>query len=159
MEMLPARLSKPEARTEAISMIYKDQVLELPMGDLYQGLLKHTDLAKGLHTLLAWLNSWMPVQMVAYWNPRLGPFLMACQESPPLSTALTQTVEQVMHGPDPRMRHWRHQELNYHLWGGTPLPTMGRLLLVEAHGDITIEDTNRLLKTIGEALDRTYINP
>ncbi|ABK44177.1 hypothetical protein Mmc1_1668 [Magnetococcus marinus MC-1] len=152
MEMLPTRLSKPEARTESISMVYNHKLLELPMGDLYRRLQQQSQLSDALHELLQWLNNWMPVQLVAYWNPRLGPFLLALKQPTTLDPAQIQGVEQLFHSPNPRLNHWRQAGLNYHLWSNAPLPSLCRLLLVEPHGAMSVEDSNRLLKTLGEAL-------
>ncbi|MBF0613931.1 MAG: hypothetical protein HQL92_02095 [Magnetococcales bacterium] len=114
--------------------------------------LTHPDLATLLYDLGLWLFQTMPVEAVAYWNPRLRKshlhILTTSTERPTLEAA----VHRLMQGTVPRIRHWRQQQWYFHLWMGTPLDGWDRLLIVEKSGQLSSDECNLLIQEAARTL-------
>ncbi|MBF0212249.1 MAG: hypothetical protein HQM00_01655 [Magnetococcales bacterium] len=104
------------------------------------------DLEAVLVSLSHWLVQTLPVELLAYWNPRqrkshllyLGP-ISDRQD-------LEGMVQGLVKGAVPRIRHWRQRQWFFHLWMGAPLDSWDRLLIVEKSGSLTSEECNLLIQ-------------
>ncbi|MBF0273438.1 MAG: hypothetical protein HQL98_15420 [Magnetococcales bacterium] len=99
-----------------------------------------------MEKLARWLTQTLPVEMVAYWNPRQRKSHLLCLAPKNACQELEGMVRGLMEGSVPRIRHWRQQHWFFHLWMGTPLDAWDRLLIVERSGSLTAEEYNLLIQ-------------
>ncbi|MBF0339803.1 MAG: hypothetical protein HQL95_02415 [Magnetococcales bacterium] len=107
---------------------------------------KQGDLASVLEQLSLWLGQTMPVEMLAYWNPRQRKSHLLCLAPAQDRQDLEGVVHGLVAGAVPRVRHWRQRQWFFHLWMGAPLDGWDRLLIVEKSGDLSSEECNLLIQ-------------
>ncbi|MBF0427305.1 MAG: hypothetical protein HQL94_00145 [Magnetococcales bacterium] len=104
------------------------------------------DLESVIKAISLWLDDTMPVELIAYWNPRQHKSHLVYKPSQDDKIILDEIVKQIIHGAAPRIRHWRQQQWFFHLWIGSPLDTWDRLLIVEKNGSLSSDECNNLLQ-------------
>nr|CRH05688.1 Conserved protein of unknown function [Candidatus Magnetococcus massalia] len=152
MENLLAHQRLETPVLQPLTIAYGEKPMQLPLSTLQATVQTQTKLLDALEAACYWLNSQLPVDMVAYCHPRSGTFHMACEGRSHLEPQLATTVRDIMEGPTPRMRHWRVGNHFYHIHTGTPMPHNSRFLLVEPGGKISVESANALLQAMAHIL-------
>lgn len=117
----------------------------LDMTALRSELNQANDLTPVIETFSRWLERFIQVEMVAYWNPRLHKSYMVCPQRDGDKSELLQAALNIIDSPLPPMRHWRQQNWIFHLWSGLPLDKWDRLLIVEHGGGLTVDEANYLM--------------
>ncbi|MBF0627506.1 MAG: hypothetical protein HQL91_04720 [Magnetococcales bacterium] len=117
-----------------------------PLTEVVPLVSSHDDLAAVLEEIAEWLAQTLPVEMIAYWNPRLRKSHLLCLAPLNEREELTGVVRELVHGAVPRIRHWRQRQWFFHLWMGTPLDGWDRLLIVERSGKLSSEECNLLIQ-------------
>ncbi|MBF0127077.1 MAG: hypothetical protein HQM02_07685 [Magnetococcales bacterium] len=141
----------PQRETQTVlELATRFSAPESPVGDARfatAGTLLDTENTQSvLVALFHWLTTSLTVELVAYWNPRLRKSHLVCQTPPGERERLRRMVDGLMNGAVPRIRHWRQQQWNFHLWMGSPLESGERLLVVEREGQLSSEACNLLLQ-------------
>ncbi len=124
----------------------------LPIAALTELLEEQQTLPDILSAFLEWLTTLTPVELVAFWNPHRQLNHLVSNSEGDQRTAIVQAANGIIHGPLPRIRHWRHGHWLFHLWLGAPLDRWDRLLIVENGVGLPVEESNVLLRTAIETL-------
>ena len=113
-----------------------------------QNLLKESkqELEPTLESLTSWLANIIPVELVAYWNPRNHLTCLHHGNKTENNQELLAKSQAIIGGPLPRIRHWRQEKWLFHLWTGEPLDKWDRLMVVESGTGMTVEESNVLLE-------------
>ncbi|MBF0416987.1 MAG: hypothetical protein HQL86_01905 [Magnetococcales bacterium] len=149
MEMndLPELLFRdhPESWDEPDTLIVGEPVVEM-LDSTVSSASSHDDLAVVMEDLAGWLSRQIAVEVIAYWNPRLGKSHLLSLAPSEENGALPELIRGVIDGPLPRIRHWRRRSWSFHLWIGPPLDGWDRLLIVEKGGALDADGCNVLIQ-------------
>ncbi|MBF0193863.1 MAG: hypothetical protein HQL71_04860 [Magnetococcales bacterium] len=116
------------------------------------------ELQETLESLSNWLNTFISVKLVAYWNPRTTFSHLCCRDKEESSKYLREKSQAIIDGPLPRTRHWRQENWLFHLWIGNPLDKWDRILVVESGQGMTINDSNKLMEKTLDILHKPLKN-
>ncbi|MBF0453477.1 MAG: hypothetical protein HQL72_01515 [Magnetococcales bacterium] len=126
---------------------FKQSEIDMNLNDLRMRLqASKQELEPTISSLSSWLGDLIPLKLVAYWNPRNHVSYLRCENNEEESQDLLKRSHAIMEGPLPRIRHWRQENLLFHLWTGQPLDKWDRILVVESGVGMTAEESNRLME-------------
>ncbi|MEO5346290.1 MAG: hypothetical protein H7834_07930 [Magnetococcus sp. YQC-9] len=146
----------PDNWDEAELLAPADPTHEPSLAAVFLSTTSPGNLAEVMEDLAAWLAPRIPVELLAYWNPRQRKSHLLAIAPGDGAERLATLVQGVIDGPLPRIRHWRRGEWFFHLWMGAPLDGWDRLLIVEKAGALAADTCNALIQdatqTFGPAL-------
>lgn len=148
MNNLPDLLfrEQPDNWDETDTRIVNESVVETAESGALQSMAVQGDLAEVMEDLAVWLTKRITVEVIAYWNPRLGKSHLLSLAPSEENGALPELIRGVIDGPLPRIRHWRRGAWSFHLWMGPPLDGWDRLLIVEKGGALDADGCNTLIQ-------------
>lgn len=124
---------------------FRQEDFDLKLTELQDRLLtSKAELPPTMESLSSWLRDIIPVQLVAYWNPRRQ-LSYCCEHGCHHHPDLIPVAQEIIEGPLPRMRHWRHNRRLFHLWMGTPLEKWDRILIIENDTGMSAGESNLLM--------------